>query len=1277
MRNLKRALSLGLTAAMISGLMVMGSSAASYADVTSENNVEAIEVLEAVGIMIGDESGNFNPDQNVTRNEMAVVMSNLMEYNVASYKDTSPFTDVPSWAEPYVAACWTNGITAGYSDTIYGGSDTVTTAQAALMLMKALGYFQYSQDFGADWQLSTVKQGNAIDLFVGVDSGVEQAMTRNDVAKLVLNTLEAGTVQAETDGSLTVGNVTIATDVKYNYITSNQTYATAIDDARSTSNTTDAGRSIVELGEQLYMGDLELNDNTTDVFGRPSRTWSYDSKEIGTYAKAELLKQEYTTEVTGRELYDLLGSNVVDTYGINVTIDGVSDHDTDNAIFNWSAVNRNNKAEVGATGNGVLTQVYVDQENKQVYISIINTYLAIAADDYSESQEEVSLEVYGVDLIDGEYVKTIQAGEDKETLEVSIDDFDVSEVVDGDVMLVTLADGEVQSIGEPETLSAVEISSFKVGDSLTADGTDYDYADAAEYDVDTLEAWTDGDTINLKDMTYNVYLDQYGYAIGVVEVEEPDNYLFITGINGNYNNLANATYEANAIFMDGTMEVITIDSRKSNFEGNGIDFDGTPLANDSILTGDEDDATVNAWFTYTVNSKDVYTVKLVDINAGLDEVGQSVEDRGDSTEADVIDYKHNSTTDGVGNRVYGNDETVYLTASIDDIKTAATRTDVVIDDVDSVVVGIDNVDIQPWNERTVRVDYQNSLTLDSEVSSGIYTLYDEDGYIIAMVAVGEDNGSNDALVYVHSGSVARESYDKNTEEWTWTRTAIDGATGEEITLTEVDDSGISMLDDMNENQWYRVRFNVDNEVTRVGSDNILDGLNVRPDYDGDFRDFWDLFDSTGNTYAGSANVPYGYVYDHDANGVDMINTTENIPGVDTVLYHEVFRNADDEPTNSGKTLYVTQDLDAYIRFTDDTVVVFEQMNNNEWDTEFWAGQSGVERALRELRLDDAQGYEISAVIEDGRASTIIIRDRSLDGDSGHWTEDNMVTNQDETFRLWGDNEGTDYDAEAEAIAYNRSTARVNYSFYVLDLGDGEPVEAAQTYSYTLTVYSKGDLIAVMNGVETTSDADGLVADTFQLANDYEEVDIYVSNVKLAPAAEPETMNVIVWYTTNGEDTGRTGDYEIVPVKANEDGIMATLKMADLEKVPNGYYADDKDKTFKFDTDGIEVNVKIAKLATLKVTGGTNVSDTGVWKVEWDKTLVKANDVVTATFSLVSGADLNWKTITTSLGALTNCSATKQADNLNVDSFTVTFKIDSITDPDNVVNVVINLDSLTQ
>ena len=393
MRNLKRALSLGLTAAMISGLMVMGSSAASYADVTSEDNQEAIEVLQAVGIMVGDENGDFNPDQNVTRNEMAVIMSNLMEYNVASYKNTSPFTDVPAWAEPYVAACWTNGITAGYSDTIYGGSDTVTTAQAALMLMKALGYFQYASDFGGDWQLATTRQGNNIDLFVGVDSGVTQAMTRNDVAQLVLNTLKSGTVQASTDGSMTIGNITINKDVNYSYITSNQPYATAIDDARSTSNTTDAGKSIVELGEQLYMGDLKLNDNTTDVFGRPARYWEYDGNEIGTYAKTELLKQSYTTEVTGKDLHDLLGSSTIKDYELTVTIDGVADDSINPAIFTAADMNKNNNHGVGDTGNGTLTEVYVDIDKHTIDIAIINTYLAKADGDYDEKKEELDIKV--------------------------------------------------------------------------------------------------------------------------------------------------------------------------------------------------------------------------------------------------------------------------------------------------------------------------------------------------------------------------------------------------------------------------------------------------------------------------------------------------------------------------------------------------------------------------------------------------------------------------------------------------------------------------------------------------------------------------------------------------------------------------------------------------------------------------------------------------------------------------------------------------------------------
>ena len=195
MRNLKRALSLGLTAAMISGLMVMGSSAAgNYADVADTDNVEAIDVLQTINVMVGDGS-NFNPDQNVTREEMAVIMCRLLDYTVSTYKGTTNFTDVDEWALPYVEACYTNGIIAGYSDTQFGGGDPVTTGQASLMILKALGYFQEPGDFGSDWLVETIRQGAQINLFDKVDNGANDALTRNDVAQIVLNALQAECVE--------------------------------------------------------------------------------------------------------------------------------------------------------------------------------------------------------------------------------------------------------------------------------------------------------------------------------------------------------------------------------------------------------------------------------------------------------------------------------------------------------------------------------------------------------------------------------------------------------------------------------------------------------------------------------------------------------------------------------------------------------------------------------------------------------------------------------------------------------------------------------------------------------------------------------------------------------------------------------------------------------------------------------------------------------------------------------------------------------------------------
>ena len=224
MRNLKRALSLALASVMVLGLMVVGSGA-SYADVTSEENQEAIEVLQAVGVMVGDDEGNFNPDKNVTRNEMAVVMSNLLDLKVEDFNAADiPFTDVPSWAVAYVAACYADGITSGTSATTYGGSNTVTAAQAALMMMKALGYFQYQGDFDQEWTLATIKKGSEIGIFDGITVDRTSPLTRNDVAQMALNALKLNMVTFTGEVGIEIptanGNVVVGYNPEYTARTS-------------------------------------------------------------------------------------------------------------------------------------------------------------------------------------------------------------------------------------------------------------------------------------------------------------------------------------------------------------------------------------------------------------------------------------------------------------------------------------------------------------------------------------------------------------------------------------------------------------------------------------------------------------------------------------------------------------------------------------------------------------------------------------------------------------------------------------------------------------------------------------------------------------------------------------------------------------------------------------------------------------------------------------------------------------------------------------------------
>ena len=114
----------------------------SFSDVSSSYQwaLPYIEACVDAGIVSGYSDGTFLPGQNVTRAEMAKMLA--VAEGLAADAAESSFSDVSSsyqWALPYIEACADAGIVNGYSDGTFLPAGSVTRAEAAAMIARALG----------------------------------------------------------------------------------------------------------------------------------------------------------------------------------------------------------------------------------------------------------------------------------------------------------------------------------------------------------------------------------------------------------------------------------------------------------------------------------------------------------------------------------------------------------------------------------------------------------------------------------------------------------------------------------------------------------------------------------------------------------------------------------------------------------------------------------------------------------------------------------------------------------------------------------------------------------------------------------------------------------------------------------------------------------------------------------------------------------------------------------------------------------------------------------
>ena len=305
------------------------------------------------------------------------------------------------------------------------------------MMLKALGYFQYSADFGSDWLVETTKNGSTAGLFDGVATGAKEALTRNDVAQMVLNALEADLVKAEKNGSdVQVGDIVISGGkATYDSRTGTDSKYAKID------NTKVDGKYTIQLGEDLYDGDLVKADGADDDFGRPSVKWTYENKEIGTYA--DDADAVYTATVEKQDLYDLVGSDVYNDLkngdaDFTVVVDGVAQKVN---LSDYIVKNNDDDAGKDVIKKGATTEVFIDDDSNDVVITVINSYVAQVDGDYDKNDEELEL-----DILDEAFV-------DVKDTTLSSDDFDyLDSYSDEDYVLITVANKEIKTIDLAETV---------------------------------------------------------------------------------------------------------------------------------------------------------------------------------------------------------------------------------------------------------------------------------------------------------------------------------------------------------------------------------------------------------------------------------------------------------------------------------------------------------------------------------------------------------------------------------------------------------------------------------------------------------------------------------------------------------------------------------------------------------------------------------------------------------------------------------------------------------
>ena len=240
----------------------------------------------AAGYVRGDGNGKFRPNDPVSRQEAAVMISQICGLG-QDFSAAAKYTDyryIPSWAAGYVGAVSKAGIMSGYPDGDFKGDRYLSRAEAVIALDKALNYNASTTDNREVLKNYKLTDTSLKDKIIKGDLVISSSLSKKDVVldnvkvegsiiveggktitakNCEINNLEMSTSDATFDatGKTTVKKTTFE---KYGKLTGNGYSKVVIDEDLNDYVTLDAQIEEVELDEETNI--KLLSDCVIDSF---------------------------------------------------------------------------------------------------------------------------------------------------------------------------------------------------------------------------------------------------------------------------------------------------------------------------------------------------------------------------------------------------------------------------------------------------------------------------------------------------------------------------------------------------------------------------------------------------------------------------------------------------------------------------------------------------------------------------------------------------------------------------------------------------------------------------------------------------------------------------------------------------------------------------------------------------------------------------------------------------------------------------------------------------